>query len=84
MQAVAKVCKTCRKSQIKNIDNMLLRVCKEQDRTVNGFESCNNFQRQCTLCEFEKTDCDERCELCLNLGDKPYFEARVVDINERY
>lgn len=75
-----KICRNCCKSSLQNKDNMLVRICIPQMVNKNGFESCKEFEdRQCTLCTYEKNDPgDDRCELCMKLYGKPYFELRKV------
>jgi hypothetical protein len=83
-------CKVCAKSKVKRDNSgMINRICVEQDRHVQGFESCGQFgDRQCTLCVWEKEECSEydrpgRCDLCCGLDEKPYFELRTVENDEK-
>jgi hypothetical protein len=76
-----KKCEVCAKGKVKRSDSGTIDThCLPRQKQVSGFESayCNEFQdRQCTMCEFESGNYD-RCNICLGLEGKIYFEAKKV------
>ena len=70
---------------LQTYDDYYNRYCKDYYN-----EYCDDYysdyyddiqDKQCTLCKYEN-ECGGRCELCLALYNKPYFENKIVKDDE--
>lgn len=81
-------CRNCWKCEYTTLsDGMQQHCCTLTGELATLFKpACKDGEeKQCTLCKYEKdyqqeeTENNDRCELCLALADKPYFERSVLE-----
>ena len=80
---MVKACGICEKVEFRTLGNGMQKLlCRGEGDGVNAFHSCENFEdRQCTLCQDEKSAADEfPCLICAELKEKPYFKRAKEDL----